>query len=149
MIVRTCSSWTIPGTCPPAGYCGLLLQLLQSGPAPDTRARVLSSGALNILLRMLGHRPAGAATSAASAVLQALVASGDVDMQNEIAAQVRGTQMPGRLPCALSHSMDCPPSMHASENANWLSSPPRGGGLSCFTWVCANCLLTHTEARLY
>ena len=66
----------------------MLLQLLQSGPAPDTRARVLSSGALNMLLRMLGHRPAGATTSAASAVLQALVATGDVDMQNEIAAQV-------------------------------------------------------------
>ena len=40
---------------------------------------------------MLGHRPADAATSAASDVLRELLDSGgDADLQNEIASQVRG-----------------------------------------------------------
>lgn len=40
------------------GYCGLLLQLLRSCPDPtDTRNRVLASGALNALMRILNHRP--------------------------------------------------------------------------------------------
>ncbi|KAF5840543.1 hypothetical protein DUNSADRAFT_16341 [Dunaliella salina] len=54
------------------------------------KAKVLASGVLPLLLKMLHTSPYGAHTSAASQGLYA-VTLGDVDLQNEVAAQVRLT----------------------------------------------------------
>ncbi|GAX82187.1 hypothetical protein CEUSTIGMA_g9615.t1 [Chlamydomonas eustigma] len=135
-----------------ASYCMLISQLLRFGPS-DSKSRILATGGLSTLLFILSHRPADHATAEAAGVLRLLLASGDVDLQNEVAAQGGGLYAVFDLTAnwhgPITHAvLQLLPAM-AKDNTYVKNMARQGGLISLLMAVMKGCTSTHASTAVH